>query len=98
MSTLGEDDLARLAQLTRLQISAPEIPAATKAMNNILTMMGQLQNADVSGEDETAHVQFWGHSLRLRDDVALPGYASEALMSGAPQTHDGYFIVPKVIE
>ena len=98
MSAIGKDDIARLAQLARLEISSQETPAAVQAMNDILAMMAQLQNADVGGEDDMAHAQFLGNTLRLRDDDGREGYSRETLMAGAPETADGCLIVPKVIE
>ena len=98
MSAIGKDDISRLAQLSRLEISSEETPAAVQSMNDILSMMAQLQNADVGSEDDMAHAQFFGNTLRLRDDDGKAGYPRETLMSGAPQTSDGCLIVPKVIE
>ena len=98
MSAIGKDDIARLAQLARLEISSQETPAAVQAMNDMLMMIKWLQNADVSGEDDMAYAQFLGKTLRLRDDDGREGYSRETLMAGAPQTEDGCLIVPKVIE
>lgn len=95
---IGAEELAQLARLSRLRLSAAEATAATAAVNDILRMMRRLQQADVSGEDDTTHVQFWGESLRLREDVAQAGYSQKALTDAAPSAADGYFIVPKVIE
>ncbi|MGI9297654.1 MAG: Asp-tRNA(Asn)/Glu-tRNA(Gln) amidotransferase subunit GatC [Gammaproteobacteria bacterium] len=95
---IGAEDLARLARLSRLRLSPAEAADAARAVNDVLRMMRRLQFADVSGEDDTAHVQFWGNTLRLRDDVARPGYDPDELMKGAPSAAGGCFIVPKVLE
>lgn len=92
------EDLARLARLSRLQLSPAETADAARAINDILRMMRRLQQADVSGEDDTTHVQFWGNTLRLREDAARPGYDADELMKNAPCAADGCFIVPKVLE
>ena len=95
---IGAEDIAHLAKLSRLRVSPAEAEEAARAINDILRMMRRLQEADVSGEDDTTHIQFRGETLRLRDDVARSGYAAETLLQNAPHSADGYFIVPKVIE
>ena len=92
------EDIARLARLSRLRISDSEAADAACAVGDILRMMRRLQEADISGEDDTTHAQFWGNNLRMREDKAEKGYAPEELMQNAPQTADGCFVVPKVIE
>lgn len=95
---VGEAEVAQLARLSRLRVSKDEARSAAQAINDILRMMQRLQSADVSGEDDTTHVQFWGNTLRMREDTPQPGYSREELLANAPQTSDGCFIVPKVIE
>ncbi|MGI9306258.1 MAG: Asp-tRNA(Asn)/Glu-tRNA(Gln) amidotransferase subunit GatC [Gammaproteobacteria bacterium] len=96
--TIRPEDLTRLARLARLEIPPAEAPQAARALNDILAMMETLRQADIPGGGELSHVQFWDKSLRLREDEARPGYAPEELLQDAPQTADGYFIVPKIIE
>ena len=95
---ISADDLARLAQMTRLAVPPNETAAALQALNNILHMMGKLQEADVSGVDALSHVQYFGANMRLRDDTAAAGYPRDALLAAAPQSDGRHFIVPKVIE
>ena len=95
---ISADDLARLARLARLHITAEESPSALKAIDNILNMMARLQQVDVSGEDALSHVQFFGATLRLREDKAIEGYSPEELTAAAPQHQANCFIVPAVIE
>lgn len=95
---IDADDLAKLSAMTRLVISPAATPAALQALNNILAMMEKLQQADVTGVEDMAHVQLRGQTLRLRDDVIQPGYAPATLMNSAPQTAGHVFVVPKVIE
>ena len=95
---IGAADIAHLARLSRLQISPAESEDAARAVDDILRMMGRLREADVAAEDDTTHIQFRGETLRLRKDVARPGYGATILTENAPQTADGCFIVPKVIE
>ncbi len=97
-NALSADDLTRLAHMTRLAISPREVDPALRALNDILAMMEKLRQADVGDEDDLGHVQFWGDTLRLRDDVAVNGYPTQTLMDAAPKTANNCFITPKVIE
>ena len=36
--------------------------------------------------------------LRLRDDVVTDGGKVDAVLSNAPKSADGFFVVPKVVE
>ena len=36
--------------------------------------------------------------LRLRDDVVTDGGDVEAVLSNAPKSADGFYVVPKVVE
>ncbi|MDM5147562.1 Asp-tRNA(Asn)/Glu-tRNA(Gln) amidotransferase subunit GatC [Candidatus Persebacteraceae bacterium Df01] len=98
MSKINTEDLVRLARMTRLEVPPEKTPEALQALNAILDMMEQLQHANVDAVDALTHVQFQGQTLRLRDDTAQVGYNTDALFAGAPQTDDGCFIVPRVIE
>lgn len=92
------EGIAHLARLSRLRISPAEAEDAARAVGDILRMMGRLREADISGEDDTTHVQFRGETLRLREDAARPGFGAARLTENAPAAADGYFVVPKVIE
>ena len=95
---ISADELAGLARLSRLRISPAETKDAARAINDILRMMQRLREADISGEDDTSHAQFWGNTLRMREDKTKDGYAPETLLQNAPQSSEGCFVVPKVIE
>jgi aspartyl-tRNA(Asn)/glutamyl-tRNA(Gln) amidotransferase subunit C len=36
--------------------------------------------------------------LRMREDVVTAGRDAAAIVANAPQTDDGFFVVPKVLE
>jgi aspartyl-tRNA(Asn)/glutamyl-tRNA(Gln) amidotransferase subunit C len=39
-----------------------------------------------------------GHALHHREDVVTEGDFQDAVLGNAPDSADGYFVVPKVIE
>ena len=95
---LDGGDLARLAAMTRLAVGEDEKAAALRALNDIVAMMQTLSRADVGGEDDLTHVQFWGGTLRMRDDAPAEGYPTGKLLENAPQHDGGCFLTPKVVE
>ena len=93
---ISDLDLEKVARLARIRLSDGERAEARDALSRTLAMIDDLQQADVSGVDEMAHVQT--QSLRCRPPQSEPGYAAEVIMRNAPAHKDNYFLVPKVIE
>ncbi len=96
---IGEDDIARLAKMTRLALTPAERAAAAKTLSDIVDMMAALKEADVADADPMAHVGLQAKAgLRLRGDKAQAGIPANELMANAPDARAGFFAVPKVIE
>jgi len=100
---LNEKDVARIARLARIDLTAEQRERAQAELNGILGLIERLQSVDTSGVEPMAH-PLSAHEdvvLRLRED-AVTETASEArraeLMANAPASRDGLFLVPKVIE
>jgi len=60
-------------------------------MTKILTYIDQLREGEGSTDMSVG-------ATPLREDVARPGIAREAVERNAPSWRDGHFVVPKVIE
>ena len=78
--------------------SAPHPDADFKPdeLNGILNWIEQLDEVDVQGvEPMTSNVH---QPLRLRDDVVTDGGKVDRVLSNAPKSADGFFVVPKVVE
>ena len=100
---LNEKDVARIARLARIDLTAERRARAQAELNGILGLIERLQSVDTTGVEPMAH-PLSAHEdvvLRLRED-AVTETASEArraeLMANAPASRDGLFLVPKVIE
>ena len=75
MNKISGEDLQRLADMTRLCFGEEEKQAMMRALDEILTMMEQLQEVNLDGIDELAHVGLQqGRGLLCRDDAAKPGW------------------------
>ncbi|WP_353170772.1 Asp-tRNA(Asn)/Glu-tRNA(Gln) amidotransferase subunit GatC [Paracandidimonas soli] len=101
--TINDQDLLRLAKLSRIEITPEELAGTRNDLNRILGLIADLQAIDTNGIEPMAH-PLEAHqdiALRLRPDEAAPTQTTEqrsALMRNAPAQHDGLFLVPTVIE
>lgn len=95
---IDSKDVDKLAQLARLALTPEEKAEAVKSLNAVLTLIDQLQSADVEGVDEMAYVHLHGQTLRLRPAAAVAGYPPQEVLQNAPQAEDNCFLVPRVIE
>ena len=89
-------EIEKLATLARIAIDDSTINQVSERLGSVLELVDQLQAADTSGLDPMSHpIQA---TQRLRDDEVNELNQREALQAAAPDTEDGLFLVPKVIE
>ncbi len=89
-------DIQHLATLARLKIEPEQEIVLNKELNDIITMIDTLQQADTRDVDPLAHPLDQSQPLR-QDQVTETDQRSE-LQENAPDTQDGLFIVPQFIE
>ena len=97
---LTPNDIARIANLARLELSAPESERMLTQLNHFFSTVAQMQAVDTTGITPLAHpvVVLSDFALRLRDDVASEPNQRDANQRSAPAVERGLFLVPKVIE
>ena len=90
------DDVTKVADLARLELSEDEKQSLEGQLNGILAQFARLQELD------TTDVQPTAHSIPLRNvfrqDLVLPSLPREEATANAPEKRDGNFIVPQVVE
>jgi aspartyl-tRNA(Asn)/glutamyl-tRNA(Gln) amidotransferase subunit C len=92
---LDREDVRRIAELARLELSQGELTTLTSQLTQIVGYVEQLQAIETEGVVPLAH------ALELtnvfREDQLEPGLPRDAALSNAPK-HDGaYFLVPAVL-
>ncbi|MEP6690162.1 MAG: Asp-tRNA(Asn)/Glu-tRNA(Gln) amidotransferase subunit GatC [Gemmatimonadaceae bacterium] len=88
------DDVEHIARLARLALSDAELPQLTEQLNGILGHMDVLQRVDTRAVLPAAGVGDAG--MRLRADDGPPTPLARGRASFAPETRDGFFIVPRL--
>jgi aspartyl-tRNA(Asn)/glutamyl-tRNA(Gln) amidotransferase subunit C len=93
---LSLDQIARIAELARLELSPADSAAMQQQLNGILAMVDRMQAVNTAGVEPMSHPQ--QAMQRLRDDAIIEHDRREAFQAIAPATEDGLYLVPKVIE
>lgn len=94
--SLKPDDVERIAQLARIEISATEADAMVGKLSAILGLIEQMQAVDTNGISPMSHAQ--DVTQRLRDDIVTETDQRELFQRNAPAVENGLYLVPQVIE
>ncbi len=93
---ISRDDVAYVSRLSRLDLSDDELDALVPSLQEILAYADTLNELDTSDIEPTPHV------LPLRNvfqtDAVQPSLSNAQALQSAPETSDGFFLVPPVIE
>jgi aspartyl-tRNA(Asn)/glutamyl-tRNA(Gln) amidotransferase subunit C len=98
--SLTSSDIARIANLARLELSAAHSERMLGQLNSFFDIVEQMRAVDTSGIEPLAHpvAAIGDIALRLRDDAVSEPNNREANQKSAPEVQNGLFLVPKVIE
>lgn len=98
--SLTSSDIARIANLARLELEPTESERMLAQMNEFFTVVEKMRAVDTTGITPLAHpvVALSDIALRLREDRVSEPNQREANQKSAPAVEHGLFLVPKVIE
>lgn len=88
------EDLLHVAALARIALDEAAIPRLVRELNGILEHMEVLQRVDTAGVMGAEAVGDAG--MPLRADGGMPYPLAHAREVFAPETRDGFFIVPRL--
>ena len=94
--SLTTNDVNKIAHLARLGIDAQDTESYAKDLSGMLDLMTQMSELNTEAVEPMAHPM--DQAQRLRPDKITEETNRDKFMSIAPQTEDGLFLVPKVIE
>ena len=97
---LTSQDIARVANLARLELHPDETEHTLRQLNGFFALVEQMQAVNTEGVEPLAHpaALLGDVALRLREDIATEPNQREASQRSAPAVERGLFLVPKVIE
>ena len=93
---LDKAAVARIATLARIEVPESDLDRLAQELSGILGWIEQLDEVDTSATEPLRAVMPIPQRWRA-DEVTDGGRVAEVL-ANAPATHDGYFVVPKVVE
>lgn len=96
MAAAADLDMAHVARLARLALTAEESAAYAHQLGDVLHHIDQLRKVDVSQVEPTAHAfpifNVW------QEDQPRPGLPVELALKNAPKQRHHMIVVPKVVE
>jgi aspartyl-tRNA(Asn)/glutamyl-tRNA(Gln) amidotransferase subunit C len=97
---LTSHDIARIANLARLELSSGESERMLTKINGFFELVEKMNAVDTCGVTPMAHPveAIQEVALRLRDDVVSEPNHRDLNQRSAPAVERGLFLVPKVIE
>ncbi len=93
---LDRTDVQKIAHLARLAVSERETQTLKGELSVILDLVAQLSAVDTDGVLPMAHPL--DMHQRLREDEITEENRRDDYQAVAPQTEDGLYLVPRVIE
>ena len=97
---LTPQDIARIANLARLELRPDETERTLSQLNGFFKLVEQMDAVNTEGVEPLAHpAAILGDvALRLRDDIPSEPNQRDISQRSAPAVERGLFLVPKVIE
>ena len=92
---ISEQEVRKIAELSRLSLSSDELKKRTEDMNNILNYMDTLNEIDTDNVEELYNVN--DMSNPLRDDTFEQSLEKKDVLKNSPSSNDDYIEVPLTV-
>ena len=93
---LDNTTIHTIARLARLEINDDEVAKYRSDISNILELVQQMEAVDTTGVEPMTHP--FDATMRLREDTVSETNQRDKFQSVAPNSQDGLYLVPKVID
>jgi len=94
--SIDKETARKVAHLARIEVDEAQLDTLAGELSHILTFMEQLNEVDVEGIEPMTSVT--PMRLKRRADVVTDGGYPEKILKNAPDSREGFFAVPKVVE
>ncbi len=96
MKIIKKEEVVYIGKLARIRLADSELESLSKQLNDILSYINTLNKVDTKDVPPTSHVL--NLSNVYREDILKASLDVKDALANAPDKHEGYFKVPKVIE
>jgi aspartyl-tRNA(Asn)/glutamyl-tRNA(Gln) amidotransferase subunit C len=93
---LSPEDVQKVALLSRLRLSGPELDRFTIQLNRIVGYVEQLQELDTEGVEPMAHPLVIENVFR--EDEVRDSLDRDVALQNAPKQRNGFYLVPPVLD
>ena len=94
--SIDSSGVEHIADLSRLSLSKEELELFGSQLSDILTHIKKLEELDTSGVEPTSHALVLENVDR--EDVVRESLTVDEALSNAPDRHEGFYRVPKIID
>lgn len=94
--SVDKDTVRRVAHLARIEVAEADLEPLAGELSAILNFAEQLAEVDVEGVEPMTSVT--PMALKRRADEVTDGDIRDKVLANAPDTREGFFAVPKVVE
>lgn len=93
---MDKKTVEKVAALGQLEMGEAELTRMGEQITGILQWVEQLSEVNTDKIEPLANVV--DIPLTLRDDVINDGDCMDKVLANAPETAEGFFVVPKIVE
>lgn len=90
------DLIKYLEKLARITLSEDEEKKVSNELQDILTYIDMLNELDTDGVEAMSHC--FPVTNVMREDEVAPSMSPDEIVANAPESQDGYFVVPKTVD
>lgn len=94
--SLDKATVRNIANLARLEVREDELDHLAGELSNIIHFVEQLAEVNTDGVEPMTSVVHM--EMPRRADEVTDGDCRDKVLANAPEQHDGFFLVPKVVE
>lgn len=92
---ISKEEVLHVADLARLDMDEVSIDIFANQIDKILESIDALNSIDTTDVEPTSHAISLSNAFR--EDEVSPSFDRDAVLANAPETEDGFFLVPKVV-
>ncbi|MDG2243065.1 MAG: Asp-tRNA(Asn)/Glu-tRNA(Gln) amidotransferase subunit GatC [Rhodospirillaceae bacterium] len=94
--SLDDATVRKIATLARIDLADADLAPLAKELSGIMSWIEQLQEVDTDAVEPMSGGT--DMTLSWRKDAVSDGGHADKVLANAPEAHEGFFGVPKVVE